>query len=372
MQEPIQSDSMHRKYRPYSVVILCFNRVKYLRETLQRIVSADRASQFSISVYVDGPRSEKDVPSVKNVVELVRSISAEYPSAEMELFENVSNLGCWASKLFALNREFNQGREVVLLVEDDVWLAADALAFVVDAIPYLNEHPQVATLSLYSSNLKRSADDNFDTAKKYLDEQPKTYCEWGVRNWPFPWGIAFTGLNFSRLSALGWNGHDQRLGAILREYNLLDLFPVISRAIHVGLTSSISTVEAVIDEPFLSDVAQKSFDIDVAVSTNEAARKANKYYKTLGEIAEKQARSVQIFFEDKNALSAFKAQKGAGFKSFDVEIDAVRFLNDESKYISSIASKLYHLDVLLLIDNKELSLALEHELKKNKLVNLVS
>jgi GR25 family glycosyltransferase involved in LPS biosynthesis len=150
------------------------------------------------------------------------------------------NLGVWASKLKIFSKTFELGSDFTLLLEDDVLLKPDALDFCSEAYNFISNADELITVSLYSSNLVELKNVSYSKAIQFVSENPNVFHEWGLRTWPFPWGIGLSKKAYDSFMTLGWNGNDQNMGQLLQRVNGYDLFPIISRSDHIGKSKSVN------------------------------------------------------------------------------------------------------------------------------------
>lgn len=284
------------------IVVLCYNRSDHLQVVLDSLLGAIGIEEYHFRVFCDGAKSAEDFERVEKVLQFWQAVPDKNQFKSFAIFSNDINRGVWYSKLNALRNTFINGSDVTLLIEDDVSIRPDGLRFVDDAFPYVQLNCLPATISLYSQNLEVRKNANYFKALHLLRSESAPYAQWGVRAWPFPWGIAFTKENYAKFISLGWNGNDQHLGVLLQENAGVDIFPIISRSEHLGDFSSTQNEEIKVSKHIDYKFEKaKSFCFAKDINIESGRRVADYWYTALmndGGLGDDRMQVFYIYDED--------------------------------------------------------------------------
>ncbi len=348
------------------IAIICYNRSEYILEVLSSISSAKLIENCRVRIYCDGPKSFNDVALIKNVKEQIYLAQEIHKNINLTIDQNQKNIGCWANKIYAFEDSFSKGAKCTLLLEDDVIISKDALVFIEESRQYVDFHEKLMTISLYSSNLETSGRGSINKASNFLKRNYSTFSAWGVRNWPFPWGISLTKRNFEKFKALGWNGHDQTMGKILRENNGFDIFPIIGRSKHIGIKSAIGGQEILIARSFLSDVVCETFNISLDVSINEARKAADSYYVELMNDQGVKNIVLQVYYEDISRFEAFVKRHTGDHEVVGIRVDCEKIIDGNDDYIFSLTEKIYSSSIFIQIEDSFVCNLIKEKIKTHK------
>jgi hypothetical protein len=222
----------------FVICIVAYNRPNYLRDVLTHLAAADgienHITYFSIE------------PSDSGVIELAQGFSA---SKQNIVHVNDHVKGCHANIQRAMEAAFELG-DFVLLVEDDIVLAKDALQWVMHARTTYANDPTVFSVSTYgdschvgdSCHFESSADNDdfrFAVAKRHH------FTPWGWGLWRDrfeEFGDKYVGwdmqMNFhvEMKDAISGIVDHSRPGVRRDRY---EVFPVLSRSNNIGVDAGI-------------------------------------------------------------------------------------------------------------------------------------
>lgn len=222
------------------IAFLACNRFTMVVETFSALLKCSGINEYHFLVFLDQPKNDEGIEafhSIKNF--FINNLDTKkFKTFTLDIADK--NLGVWTSKLKIFSNTFELGSDFTLLLEDDVLLRPDALDFCSEACNFISNADELITVSLYSSNLVELKNVSYSKALQFVSENPDVFHEWGLRRWPFPWGIGLSKKVYESFMMLGWNGNDQNMGQLLQRVNGYDLFPIISRSDHIGKSKSVN------------------------------------------------------------------------------------------------------------------------------------
>jgi len=265
------------------IAFLGCNRFATVVETFAALSKCRDIHEYHLLVFLDRPKNDigiEEFQSIQNFFEN-NSDSENFKSFTMQVADK--NFGVWRSKLGILSKSFEMGSDFTILLEDDVLLKPDALSFCSEACNYVLKADELITVSLYSNNLLELDNVAHSKANQFITENPNVFHEWGLRKWPFPWGIGLSKKAYNSFISMGWNGNDQNMGQILKDANGYDLFPIISRSDHIGKSAAESGEFKIIRHvPFQdSHYLREKFKIPIGALVDLGLENANHFYTKL-------------------------------------------------------------------------------------------
>jgi hypothetical protein len=356
------------------IAFLGCNRFATAVETYAALLKCRDINEFHLLVFLDRPKNDlgiEEFQSIQNFFEN-NSDSGSFKSFTMQIADK--NLGVWRSKLDILSKSFEMGSDFTILLEDDVLLKPDALSFCSEACNYVLKAKELITVSLYSSNLVDMENISYSRAMKFVSENKDVFQEWGIRRWPFPWGLGLTKKTYNLFVAMGWNGNDQNMGQILREANGYDLFPIISRSDHIGKSKQENGIFKVVRHINFqdSDYQNRPFQITSENKIEERIEKANYFFINLkNELAISENR-VKILYGDSIFLEKIKDfQDNNKFLDIDYSyIDPHWFTDIDSIKIYDVILRIASPVTVLLFNEGRIQEFILSELK-NKSTNVL-
>lgn len=248
------------KNKSIPIAVFAFNRPDHLRLTLQALAENDLASQSSLTIFCDGPRSAGE-RVLTDAVRMVAKSATGFMC--VTVVERDCNMGCADSIINGLTQMF-VFHDRVIVVEDDILLSPHALRYFELCLEAYEHCRALIAISAWSPPLGRVPDDYpFDV---YCI--PRFNC-WGWATWRDRWQSvdwAISGYDEFRRNrvlrdAFSQGGEDvnqllemQLAGqidswAIRMDYSrfkqgLLSLNPVISYSTNIGIGSGTHTTQA--------------------------------------------------------------------------------------------------------------------------------
>lgn len=347
-----------------AIALLCHSRTSYLSRVLNSLALAEQIEDYDLYIFIDGPRTIAEGESIQAVRSLVENFSLFIKSRSTAIFQSEVNIGVWKSKLIALAKCFSSGAEVVLLLEDDVEITQDALIFINQASIYANERADIFfTISLYSHHLNKGIKLTYTKAFEYSAMQPDIASQWACRQWPFPWGVALLRNTYEALILNGWNGNDQNMGVILKSLDGYDIYPVFTRAEHIGIYSSTSQKEIVIEQhcvpPFK---AVSSFNFNKSIEPKEACKVAARFQVELANDQGINDNIIKLYYRTQRDYDIAASEYSKYYHIIGRKIeDNLAWVDDAC--LKSITSRTECANVVICMDDQRLARALASHVK---------
>lgn len=130
---------------PAPVAVFAYRRPQHLARTLESLAACPEASGTSVTVFADGPRSASDASLVAEVRQVARQATG---FAAVRLVERPANLGL-ARNITSGVTEMLESNDRVIVVEDDLVVSLDFLAFMNAGLQIYADDEQVASIHGY-------------------------------------------------------------------------------------------------------------------------------------------------------------------------------------------------------------------------------
>lgn len=231
------------------LAVIAWARPDLLQETLESINSCYNINLCNLLIHIDAPNAS-DNQSKKEQNKEVREVCNRFlqhsKAKETRIIEPQSKLGCWKSKINAINNLLESwNSDYVALIEDDTPVAKDALVYFSDCKSLLISQEAISLAGLYSPFGSFETNEKLEVVSNtqnrmlaWLEGEPSIFKEIVVVEWAFQWGFAMLKKHYEKALPL-WSGRDQVLAELIREQKGLCLSPVISRSQHRGVESSL-------------------------------------------------------------------------------------------------------------------------------------
>jgi hypothetical protein len=153
---------------------------KRLSQTIQTIGSLQRnalAGESELVVFSDGPKNDGEFPEVKAVRDYVRTITG---FKKVTILEADKNTGLANSIINGVSKLINEHGKVIVL-EDDLELSPNFLAFMNAALRQYEKTPLVYSISGFAFDLRPDRDYPYDVFFT------RRHCSWGWAMWKDRW-----------------------------------------------------------------------------------------------------------------------------------------------------------------------------------------
>lgn len=158
------------------VVIFSYNRPEHLDSILKSLSSCEFANETKVYLYIDGPRNRSD----KQAQTLFDSIIDRYRFIFLEfvVYKRKKNVGLRKSLIAGITELLHKYDRIIVL-EDDLELSPNFLAFMNDSLTFYENQLEVSSVSGYTNAISSVSD--FDN---YFHLRP---CSWGWATWANRW-----------------------------------------------------------------------------------------------------------------------------------------------------------------------------------------
>jgi len=158
------------------IVLFCYNRPNHLRLTIASLKNNYLADQSSLHIFLDGPKSKKDIIKNNEVFNYISKING---FAKIKIYRRKTNLGLSLSVISGINFVLKKNDKIIV-VEDDIVTSPFFLKF-------MNE-----SLNKYEKNLKVWHIAGHSHLKSNENEIQKVFFSyymncWGWGTWKNRW-----------------------------------------------------------------------------------------------------------------------------------------------------------------------------------------
>jgi len=163
------------------IAVFAFNRPEHLRRTLAALATNDLATESTLIIFCDGPRSEEE----KKLTDAVRTVArAATGFHSVSVVGRESNWGCANAVISGLEHMFTR-HERLIVIEDDVLCSPHTLRFLNNGLQKYANEPVVFNISAWSLPPRL-----MHTPKSYPYDVyfiPRFNCSGGWASWRDRW-----------------------------------------------------------------------------------------------------------------------------------------------------------------------------------------
>lgn len=235
------------------IVLFTFRRLDLLSKTIESIKNCRLVNDSILHVYSDGGRNEVEMNEVQNVRNFLKSISG---FKEIIIHERPCNWGVDYNLIEGL-KEVAELYDQFIIIEDDLIFSANFLEFMNDALNFYKPFTNIISVNGFNYIKKFPIDYDFDT---YLS---KRSWSWGWGSWSnriknVDWEVKdfnefitnkrlqnqFNkgGSDLTKMLIETMTGKirtwDIRLFYHQFKYNLLSVYPIISKSTNIGFNQN--------------------------------------------------------------------------------------------------------------------------------------
>lgn len=231
------------------IVLFAFNRLEPLKRCVTSLLENKDAAETDLFVFVDGPRANnvEDNEKVKSVHKYVKSIVG---FKSIETFFSEKNKGLGASLIAGITEVINR-YDWAIVVEDDLIVSRNFLAFMNHGLNKYKENPEVFSICGYSNKVSVPKGYDYDAYfcprssswgwATWKDRWEK--CDWELKDWA---SVEHNRSAFNQWGGsdcfgmlCGWHEGRNMSWAIRFCYsqfldNAVSLFPIISKVNNDG------------------------------------------------------------------------------------------------------------------------------------------
>lgn len=169
---------------PAPIALFAFNRPNHLQRTLIALAANELAAQSDLTVFCDGPRTEKEVLLTDAVREVARNANG---FASIRVLPRDVNMGCAGSVIAGLNEMFRL-HEWVVVLEDDVVSSPYMLRYLNAGLERYADSKTVFNISAFSHPaIWVPIPDSYPFDVYFL---PRFTCSGGWASWRDRWELA--------------------------------------------------------------------------------------------------------------------------------------------------------------------------------------
>ena len=159
-----------------ALVVFGYNRPDHFRKVINQLSQTTLIAEFSLFIFIDGPKSEIDMQKVKEVRQIAGSVNF---TKSVSIVDRSANQGLAKSVIVGVS-EVLKSHESVIVLEDDIIVSPCFLTFMVDAIKKYANSNEVFSISGYNYPLRyRKSDPDY-----YLSHRSSS---WGWATWRDRW-----------------------------------------------------------------------------------------------------------------------------------------------------------------------------------------
>jgi len=162
------------------IALFVYNRLSHLHETLNSLITNELSSKSDLFIYSDGPKNSGDLIKVKSVRKYLKTISG---FKTIQIIEKKINNGLANSVINGVS-EVLKKYPTVIVVEDDLQVSVDFLAFMNAALDFYSPNPEIFSISGYNFPINIPTDYHADV---YLSYRASS---WGWATWRDRWNKA--------------------------------------------------------------------------------------------------------------------------------------------------------------------------------------
>ncbi len=127
------------------IVVFAYNRPNHLLRCLNSLLTNPESAESSLHVFVDGPKSDLDKEMVEQCVSIAQGIVG---FKSLDVVVNDKNHGLARSIRTGVNSVF-QNNESLIVIEDDLIVASNALRFLNSGLDKYRSSEKVASIQLF-------------------------------------------------------------------------------------------------------------------------------------------------------------------------------------------------------------------------------
>ncbi|MCX7953794.1 MAG: glycosyltransferase [Bacteroidales bacterium] len=159
------------------VVLFTYNRLDYLKQTIEHLKENVYANESSLYIFSDGPKDEKDELKVKEVRKYLKSICY---FKELHIIERQYNIGLAENVIDGVTTIVNLFDKVIVL-EDDLITSRYFLKFMNEALDFYADIPKVMCISGYNCPIEIEG-----LPELFFVQDGQT---WGWATWKRAWSL---------------------------------------------------------------------------------------------------------------------------------------------------------------------------------------
>ncbi len=142
---------------PAPVALFAYRRADHLRRTVESLQSCPEAAATDLHVFCDGAKGEADLDAVREVRAAVSAITG---FASVSVVERPANMGLAGNVIAGVSEVLGRSERVIVL-EDDMVVSPDFLAYMGQALDMYEADERVASIHAYVYDTRTPLPDDF-------------------------------------------------------------------------------------------------------------------------------------------------------------------------------------------------------------------
>lgn len=196
------------------VIVFGFNRPEVFGETIKALKNNSLAANTHLHIFIDGPRNDKDVPKVAEVVKIANAVTG-FKSVTVNA--SSANKGLAKSIIYGVTEIIEQYGKVIV-VEDDLIVAPSFLTFMNQFLDKYEHDYRIFQISGFGVKIKSPKDYNYDIYM-HIRAQSWTWGTWKDRWKTVDWEVSdFIKLSQDKKKQRDFNEGGSDLFGMLKGY----------------------------------------------------------------------------------------------------------------------------------------------------------
>lgn len=134
------------------IALFAFNRPSHLSETLAALAECPEAGKSELTIFCDGPRSDEDCSSVRQVRTVAHSWATKDAFRQVVVVERSENLGLAQSVINGVSQILSES-DTIIVLEDDLVVSPDFLRYMNDALYLYRDESAVISIHGFTMNV---------------------------------------------------------------------------------------------------------------------------------------------------------------------------------------------------------------------------
>lgn len=159
------------------ICLFVYNRYVHTKKTIESLLKSDICKYSDIYIFSDGPKSSKDIESVKKVRRYINSIEG---FKNIKIYESNINKGLANSVINGVTKIVNKYGSIIV-IEDDLEFSNNFLSYMNEALKFYEHKQDIWSISGYTPNI--------NIGREYKEDVYfiKRGCSWGWATWKNRW-----------------------------------------------------------------------------------------------------------------------------------------------------------------------------------------
>jgi len=174
---------------PAPLCVFAYNRPEKLWTSLRTIERNVGATDTYIRIYIDGPKTDKDVPLVKKTIDIANE-AAKGGFKKVDIIASVENKGLANSVISGVSEVVSDYKKVIVL-EDDLIASNNFLLYMNESLNFYQQYEKVGSISGFG--FKVTPSQHYDN---FFHKRPNS---WGWATWLNNWDKAIWDLETENL-----------------------------------------------------------------------------------------------------------------------------------------------------------------------------